>query len=116
MVVDPVTAFEKVPAPMVQTSLPAGDENAQRGVPGGKAESQPDFSDVKQAIADVQQNLDIISNLKLQFSVHGASGKIMVTVRDEASGEVVREIPQKETLDLAAKLDAMIGLIFDQHG
>jgi flagellar protein FlaG len=52
----------------------------------------------------------------LQFSVHEASGEIMVTVRDESSGEVIREIPPSEMLDLAARLGEMVGLLFDQTG
>jgi flagellar protein FlaG len=116
MLVEPVAASGKGLAPLVQARVPAGNENARKGGSSVKAETQPDFSDITGVIVDVQQNLDIISNLELQFSVHGASGTVMVTVRDEASGEVIREIPTKEALDLAAKLDAMVGLIFDQNG
>jgi len=116
MLAEPVTASGSEPAPLVQARLPAGNENARKHRSNVKAEKQPDFSDITGILADVQQNLDIISNLELQFSVHGASGKVMVTVRDEDSGEIIREIPPKEALDLAAKLDAMIGLIFDQRG
>jgi flagellar protein FlaG len=40
----------------------------------------------------------------------------MVTVVDESTGKVVREIPSQELLDLAAKIDEMVGMIFDQKG
>ena len=54
--------------------------------------------------------------MDLHFSVHEASGQTIVRVVDETTGEVVREIPSTEMLNLAAKLDEMIGLIFDQKG
>jgi flagellar protein FlaG len=38
----------------------------------------------------------------------------MVTVVNEDTGEVIREIPSRELLDLAAKLEEAIGLIFDK--
>jgi flagellar protein FlaG len=57
----------------------------------------------------------MIHKLNLQFTVHEASGEIMVTVSDESTGEVVREIPPSEALNLSAKLDEMIGLLFDQQ-
>jgi len=40
----------------------------------------------------------------------------MVTVREESTGEVIREIPPSEMLDLAARIDEMVGLLFHQTG
>jgi hypothetical protein len=58
----------------------------------------------------------MIHNVDLQFSVHEATGEIMVTVREESTGEVIREIPPSEMLDLAARIDEMVGLLFHQTG
>jgi len=55
-------------------------------------------------------------NVDLQFSVHKASEQIMVTVIDESTGKVIREVPPIEMLELAAKMDEMVGIIFDQKG
>jgi len=116
MLVESITVSAKSQAPPVQVMAPAGNEMPQKGGANVKAEKQPDLAQTAEIVADVQKNLNIIQDTALQFSVHGASGQVMVTVRNEASGEVVREIPPKEALDLAAKLDAMVGLIFDQQG
>ena len=57
----------------------------------------------------------MIRDVDLQFSVHEGSGDdVMVTVTDAASGEVIREIPPSEVLNIAARLDEMIGVLFDQ--
>ncbi len=58
----------------------------------------------------------MIHNVDLQFSVHEASGKIMVTVIDGSTGETIREVPHSEILDIAARVDKMIGPLFDQEG
>ena len=79
-------------------------------------EKRPDSSRLMELLDDVEKDLNKIPNVDLRFSVHEASGRIMVTVIDESTGEVIREIPPSEVLNLAAKLDAMVGLIFDQKG
>jgi flagellar protein FlaG len=38
----------------------------------------------------------------------------MVKVVNKDTGNLIREIPPKEVLDLAAKLDEMIGILFDK--
>jgi len=116
MLTGPIAASEKIQAPAAQARAPDGNENVQKGGANVKAEKQPDLAQTAEIVAEVQKNLDMIHDTDLKFSVHEASGEVMVTVRDEASGEVVREVPPRETLNLAAKLDEMIGLIFDQNG
>lgn len=65
---------------------------------------------------EFNQKINMIHNVDLQFSVHKGSGQILVKVMDAGSGELIREIPPSEMLDLAARLDEMIGLLFDQLG
>ncbi len=37
----------------------------------------------------------------------------MVRITDQGTGDVIREIPSEEFLDLAGRLQEMVGLIFD---
>jgi len=81
----------------------------------GKAEKeQAALSRIKEVAMDLQNKMQVLHNVDLNFSVHEASGKIMVAVVNEDTGEVIREIPSRELLDLAAKLEETIGLIFDK--
>ena len=116
MLVGPITVSGKGEAPQAQARLPDGNGMARKDGSNVKAEKQPDLAQTAEIVAEVQKNLDIIHDTDLQFSVHEATGEVMVTVRDENSGKVIREIPARETLNIAAKLDAMVGLIFDQNG
>ena len=50
----------------------------------------------------------------LDFTVHGDTGRIQVSVTDNESGEVIREIPPEEILNLMAKLDEMMGILYDE--
>lgn len=73
-----------------------------------------DMAQSKAIVADIQNNLQVLNNAELSFSVHEASGNVVVIVTDADTGKVIREIPPKETLKLAEKLEEMMGLIFDQ--
>lgn len=73
-----------------------------------------DLSQIAEVAMDLQNKMQVLHNVDLNFSVHAASGKIMVTVVNEDTGKVIREIPSRELLDLAAKLEEAIGLIFDK--
>ncbi len=60
--------------------------------------------------------MKFISDVDLQFSVHEASGQVVVVVREESTGKVIREIPSTEVLNLAAKFDDMVGMLLDKKG
>ena len=49
----------------------------------------------------------------LQIQVHQRTGDIMVKVISKNDGKVVREIPSEELLNLAAKMQDMMGILFD---
>ena len=116
MRVEPITASVKSEAPAVQARLPAEQATNQKDKEVQQPVKSLDLPDLEALAADVLKNLNIMHNVDLQFSLHKASGQMMVTVIDESTGKVVREIPSREILELAAKMDEMVGMIFDQKG
>ena len=116
MLIEPVNGSLKDVRPPVQPELVVAREPVSNSREGPKEEQQLEFSDIANRVADAQRNLNIMHDKNLNFSVHQASGQIMVTVTDETTGEVIREIPSSELLNLAAKLDEMVGILFDQKG
>jgi flagellar protein FlaG len=104
---------EALPA---QARHPAGIGMTPKDEAAEKPVHEPSTADLKELAADVQENLKFISDVDLQFSVHEASGQVMVIVREGSTGKLIREIPPKEVLDLAAKFDEMVGLIMDRKG
>jgi flagellar protein FlaG len=114
MVINPIDISIKNLDLQPQVRAPTGKSSSKNGDHGIKANQKPDLSDKGELAADIQKNLNMIHNVDLSFTVHDATGEIMVTVKDETTGEVIREIPPSEVLNLAAKIDAMVGVIFDQ--
>jgi flagellar protein FlaG len=51
----------------------------------------------------------------LQFSVDGSSGKTVVRVVDMETGNVIRQIPSQEALDIARAVDRLQGLLLRQQ-
>lgn len=55
------------------------------------------------------------SNRRFQYSVHEKTHEIMIKVVDDATGEVIREIPPKKILDMVANMMEMAGLLVDER-
>jgi uncharacterized FlaG/YvyC family protein len=101
---------------LAEERLPVEMPILRASVKDTKAQDEPDLSGMTQTVTDIQENLNVIHNVDLKFTVHEDSGRIMITVQDQSTGEVIREIPPSAILNLAARLDEMVGLLFDQTG
>jgi len=55
-----------------------------------------------------------VHNVGLRFAVHEDTGKFVIRVIDEQTKEVVREVPPENLLDLAAKMEEMMGMLYDE--
>jgi flagellar protein FlaG len=54
------------------------------------------------------------TNRALQFRVDEASGRMVVSITDAATGEVIRQVPGEEALRMAERIDAQIGALLDE--
>jgi flagellar protein FlaG len=103
---------------VAQGSPGASDSGAGASfVPKGtRGKTAGESLDLQALTEEVYQKISLIHDVDLQFSVDDGSGQVVVTVTDATTGKVIREIPPPEILTLAARLDEMIGLLFDQVG
>ena len=51
----------------------------------------------------------------LSFNIHEETGQITVQVISEETGDVIREIPSSELLDIAARIQEMVGVLIDEE-
>ena len=84
----------------------------QKDVQNKKQESSQEIS--QEFLKELEQDIEMIHNVGLQFSVHKDTGRTMVRVMNKDNGRMIREVPPREILDLAAKLNEMIGILFDK--
>jgi len=79
----------------------------------GRAEDEPrDAADVRRAAEDFNQAFTLF-DIQAKFSIHEATGSIIVDVIDTRTGDVIREIPPRELLDRWAQMMDIMGLFVD---
>lgn len=87
-----------------ESSATASVENAESGTPASR-------EDVEAAVATIQ---DFVQSVRrgLNFSLEEGSGRVVVKVTDAGSGDVIRQIPSEEALQLAENLSEVRSLLF----
>ena len=111
-------------------------EKAQKPDPADKLRSDIQVTDANALMADkrlvASNNLEMIrdrlkeiseslnSEMKmrsrdLQFSVDEVTNRFLVTVLDQDSGQVIKQIPSDAILKVAHNLEALKGILFDDR-
>ncbi len=78
-----------------------------------KEQSEKNEEKISEAV-DKLNKTAVIFDRSLRFQVHDKTHRTMVSVVDITSDKVIRQIPSEEVLDLVAKMDDYLGLIFDK--
>ncbi len=74
----------------------------------------PDPSQVRSAMAQVKQVIETASGRQIDVGVD-ETGKVLLVKVLGSKGEVLRQIPSKEVLELRDRIDSIIGLLFDEE-
>ena len=53
-------------------------------------------------------------NKSLQFRVDQATGEMIVTIRDDETGEVIRQVPGEDALRIAQRIEDTLSAILDE--
>jgi len=69
------------------------------------------YERVAQAVDQVNKAVDAF-NIKLRFELNEEDGELYVYVLDE-EGKVIRRIPPQNILEVASRMQQMVGLIID---
>ena len=82
-----------------------------------KSRSSQEIKDVQARLEDTIRSLNIKMEVKsshLNFSVDEISDRVMVTVTNKDTGEIVRQVPADAILKVAHNMEALKGVIFDE--
>jgi len=74
---------------------------------------QPQIDVDLQAVAEQIDSYLRSVGRELEFRVDNASGRTVISVRDQATGELVRQIPSEEALRLAESLGTQTAVLLD---
>jgi flagellar protein FlaG len=76
---------------------------------------QPSQEQVKKAVEEIRKNVSQAASSNLQFAIDDESGQTIVRVTDRQTGELIRQIPSEEMVELAKSLDRMQGMLLRQQ-
>jgi uncharacterized FlaG/YvyC family protein len=114
---DVVMLVEPVSTAKVQTSGQPVVEPKAKALGQPPTKRQGGETDVRflQQVVELAREHFSIRQIGLEFSVYGRSGKIKVTVFDKKTGQVIREVPSEQVLELMSKIEEMMGILFDKR-
>ena len=81
-------------------------------------ESKADPEETKKTLEHVTEGINEFlkdTARHLSFNIHEETGHITVQVIREETGDVIREIPPSELLDIAAKIQEMVGVLINEE-
>jgi flagellar protein FlaG len=115
-------ALQKLPANLTElrtqrTASAAYSNTAEATAPHtlDQAQSAPvavppvDAKMLEKAVKDLSQGVQNLQR-SLQFSIDESSGRTVIKVVDKDTQEVIRQIPEEQVLELAARLDKVAGV------
>ena len=109
--------------PIVSGRTPTGDERKQQvgGAEVGKEEAAAQVvagekvavsrEQVESAVSTIQEFVQSVRR-NVNFTLEDASGRVVVKVTDASSGDIIRQIPSEEALQLAESLEEVRSLLF----
>ncbi|HTU67023.1 MAG TPA: flagellar protein FlaG [Steroidobacteraceae bacterium] len=108
----------EVEAKVVTQRAAAETRDAQAQTANAKANAAPQQQEkappTPHKIESVTKQIDSFlrsQNHQLQFRVDQGSGKMVVTVTDGETGEVIRQVPGEEAIKMAQRIEDMTGLL-----
>lgn len=119
MVIDPWSKYDQSlqNKPLIQSAT-GGEPGARLKADGGvkteqvERRSPPDSDKTKTLINEVQSYVEDL-NIQLDFSFQDNTGDLIVKVLDRDTGDVIRQIPPDDLVQLREKLKELRGVLFD---
>lgn len=68
---------------------------------------------IEALIEEVNEDLKPV-NKEISYALHDKVNRYIITIKDKDSGEVIKEVPAKEQVDIFAKILESSGLLFDE--
>lgn len=101
---------QPVELPKNQQKAETSEVSALGAAKENKEENEKELKDA----VDKLNKTAVIFDRSLRFQIHEKTHRTMVSVIDIVQDKVIRQIPNEEVLDLVAKMDDYLGMIFDK--
>lgn len=88
------------------------NSDEQRGT-GGESGGNSDADQIKEAVDKINED-SRFRRTGCKFQYHEISNRVSITLYDQETKEVIREIPPEDTIKMLDKLSELTGLIVDE--
>lgn len=78
-----------------------------------KSPTKPSVEDLTKAVAEIQSRLQSMGS-SLDFAVNKDPDAVVVRVTNRETGDLIRQFPSEQVLQLNKKLQELTGLLFDE--
>lgn len=79
------------------------------------APAQPSSEQLQKAVDTIKKSVGSAASNNLQFSIDNDTGRTLVRVVDQSTGQTIRQIPSEEVLAMAKAVDQMKGVLLKQQ-
>lgn len=97
-------------------SVKTNNEKVEKDMPKAQETTEKENQRVKEIVDKLNKELEMVDT-SIEFKVHESAGnglnKISIKVVEKESEKVIVEIPSEETIELAEKMEAITGMLFD---
>lgn len=83
--------------------------------PNALEQAIADSTDLRKSLNQVKQVVEAASGHRLSLDIDEKTREYVMYVRDSETGEVIRQIPAKEALELKSRIDSLIGMFVDKQ-
>jgi len=78
-------------------------------------DGQEDVQVSQDLLNELEHNINTIHNIGLEFSMHEESGRTLIKVVEKDTGDLIKQIPPEEVLELIARMGDVLGILFDKR-
>ncbi|MFC1481111.1 flagellar protein FlaG [Candidatus Neomarinimicrobiota bacterium] len=82
---------------------------------GGRLNNGQGSTEVSTVVEELNNFVHQVSSTKVTFDVDEETGEQIIRVLNKETGEVIRQVPAEELINLAARMDQLKGLIFSEE-
>ncbi|MDB9867928.1 flagellar protein FlaG [Pseudomonadales bacterium] len=98
---------------VIKTSVHDVSNDAQTVREGGAELNQRMLDQLEEAARRLQQAVETTPT-RLKFSVDEVASRFVISVTDDETGEVIRQVPGEAILRIAHSIEMMKGVLFDK--
>ena len=82
---------------------------------GDRQKGKEDVQVSQDLLNELEHDINTIHNVGLEFSMHEESGRTMIKVVEKDTGDLIKQIPPEEVLELIARMGDVLGILFDER-